>query len=468
MADERVLHSEAARTIPARDASAAIDEPVVPARQLRRSPGASWGLWLKGNLNRLVGLLAITAFAVAVAVAVSAGGRGERGQPAGFAEADAAPAAAVAVIRVEKELIEIVDSYAGLIEPRERFSLGFEISGRLVEFGRNAQGEELDEGDRVEAGQLLARLDDRNYQYQLAEAQAAVRQASAQLADAKARLEDAQSDLERANRLRRAGGQAITESEYQDLVTKLSVAQAQVDTAEAQAAIAAARVQTALKALEDTRLVSPIDGVISARLVNLSESVNPHQPVFEVLDVASVLLVVGVPEAYVGALRPGQKVHVELLARDQFGRPRASYQGTVFRVGESADQTTALFKVEVLLPNPAGELKPGLIARAGIVVDEIEGFRIPLGAAIFRDRETYLFTAGADGRAHRLDLDHWIEQGRELIVAELPPEHRTIVVRGQHRLIEGRKLRIVELGGLPLPETEPELLLRSAAQDSAS
>ncbi len=465
VADESVAHSEtaqAARTAQAREAGSEVDGPAILARSARPKSGTSWGYWLKRNVNRLVGLLAITAFAVAVAVAVSAGGRGERDEPGELAEADAAPAAPVAVIRVEKESVEIIDSYPGLIEPRERFSLGFEIPGRLVEFGRNELGKDLDEGDRVKAGQLLARLDDRNYQYQLAEAQAAVRQASAQLLDAKARLEDAQSDLGRADQLRRAGGRAITESEYQDFVTKVSVAQAQVDTAEAQAAIAAARVQTATKALEDARLVSPVDGVVSARLLNLLESVSPHQPVFEILEVEEVLLVLGVPEAYEAAIRPGQSVHVELLARDQFGRPRPSYQGTVFRVGQSADQTTGLFKVEVLVSNPTGELKPGLIARAGIVVDEIAGFRIPIGAAIFRDSETYLFAAGKDGRAHRVALEDWIEQGRELILQELPAEHRTIVVRGQHRLIEGRKVRIVELEGVPLEQAERDLLLRDS------
>jgi len=468
VADEGVPRREASPPDRPGAAGTETNESAIVAESIRPNRPLSWGYWLKRNVNRLVGLLAVTGFAAAVAVAVSAGGRGERDDPDAPTEVEAAPAAPVAVIRVERESIDITDRYPGLIEPRERFSLGFEIPGRVAEFGRNENELDLDEGDRVRAGQLLARLDDRNYRYQLAEAQAAARQASAQLTDAKARLEDAQSDLGRADQLRRAGGHAITESEYQDLVTAVSVAQAQVDTAEAQAAIAAARVQSAAKALEDTQLISPVDGVISARLVNLGESVNPQQIVFEILEVEEVLLVVGVPEAYVGAIRPGQEVHVELLARDQFGRVRPSYQGTVFRVGESADQTSGLFKVEVLLPNPAGELKPGLIARAHIVVDTIDGFRIPIGAVIFRDSETYLFAAGEDGKAHRVDLDHWIEQGRDLILEELAPEYHRIVVRGQHRLIEGRKVRIVELEGVPLEQTERELLLRSSADKPGS
>jgi len=444
-------------------------ERVAAAIAVRPEQGTGGSLWVKRNVGRLVGLIAVTAFAVAVAVTVSAGGRGERDRVEDPVDPQAAPAAPVAVVRVGEESIEIIDSYPGLIEPRERFVLGFEIGGRVVEFGRNEQGQDLDEGDRVKPGQLLARLDDRTWQYQLSEAQAQARQAQAQLAEAKAHLEDAQSDLRRAEQLRRAGGHAITESEYQDLVTKLAVAQAQAATAEAQVALAEARVQAAAKALEDARLVSPIEGVISARLVNPGESVSPHQTVFEILDVEEVLLVVGVPEANIGPIQPGRRVRVELLARDQFGRPRPSYEGTVFRVAEAADQTTGLFKVEILVPNPAGELKPGLIARANIVVSQLKGFRIPLSAVLFREEATYFFAVDSQGRAHRVDLDEWIEQEHDVIVKQLPAEYRTIVVRGQHRLVEGRKVRIVNLDGVSLEqEQERDLLLRGAAAKLSS
>jgi len=421
-------------------------ERVAAAIAVRPEQGTGGSLWVKRNVGRLVGLIAVTAFAVAVAVTVSAGGRGERDRVEDPVDPQAAPAAPVAVVRVEEESIEIIDSYPGLIEPRERFVLGFEIGGRVVEFGRNEQGQDLDEGDRVKPGQLLARLDDRTWQYQLSEAQAQARQAQAQLAEAKAHLEDAQSDLRRAEQLRRAGGHAITESEYQDLVTKLAVAQAQAATAEAQVALAEARVQAAAKALEDARLVSPIEGVISARLVNPGESVSPHQTVFEILDVEEVLLVVGVPEANIGPIQPGRRVRVELLARDQF-----------------------VFKVEILVPNPAGELKPGLIARANIVVSQLKGFRIPLSAVLFREEATYFFAVDSQGRAHRVDLDEWIEQEHDVIVKQLPAEYRTIVVRGQHRLVEGRKVRIVNLDGVSLEqEQERDLLLRGAAAKLSS
>jgi multidrug efflux pump subunit AcrA (membrane-fusion protein) len=163
----------------------------------------------------------------------------------------------------------------------------------------------------------------------------------------------------------------------------------------------------------------------------------------ELIQVEEVLLVVGVPEAFVGDIQVGQTAHVDLFAQDRFRRKRPSLRGTVHRVAEAADDSTGLFEVEILVPNQEGVLKPGRIGLAHIVVQRCDGFRVPITCAVFRDGKTWLFSVGDDDKAHSFKVERWIEQGPDMILSELPPEHQRIVVRGQHRLVDGRSVREV-------------------------
>ena len=394
---------------------------------------------MKSVIGRvLVGLLIVAAFSLVVVATVGVGVLGWGAPDGGDKPTAIVRPSPVCVKQVELASIEITDSYSGMIRPMERFSLGFEIAGRVEVLGTGADGEPLDEGHRVTAGQVLAKLEEDILEARLREAQA--------------RNKQALDNLDRGERLKGRQAGAISETEYQSLLTEV--------------ALTAARLDVAKENLEDATLTSPVGGVIARRLINVGESVNPQQTVFEVLQVDDVLLVVGVPEAFVGEIRRGQPVHVELLARDRFRRKRPELEGPVWRVAEAADDTTGLFEIEVLIDNPDGRLKPGLIGLAHIVVDRIQGFRVPLTSAVFRDDKTLLFSVGEDRKAHGFELEHWIEQGPDLILSELPPEHRTLVVRGQHRLVEGRAVEVVQLDDETPVERAPEAPVQTATRES--
>jgi len=387
-----------------------------------------------------VGLLIVIGFGLIILVTLGIGVLGWGAPEAEEEQEVRIPPSPVAVRKVELEPIEIIRSYSGMIRPMERFGLGFEIAGRVMELGVNRQGEPLDEGDRVGPGDLLARLDNRVL--------------VARLKEAKAQLEQSQADLNRVRLLESRQPGAVSQSELDERRTASALAQAQFDMAE--------------KNLEDARLVWPakVPGVISKRLVKPGESVTPHETVFEVIQVDEVLLVVGVPESEVSEIRVKQPVHVELFARDRFRQRRPRLEGRVQQVGEAADDTTGLFEVEIKLPNPDGRLKPGLIALGRIVIDSVEGFRVSVTNAVFRGDETFLFTVGEDEKAHRFVLDHYIEQGPDLILSQLPPAHRLVVVRGQHRLVEGRPVEVVPSGTEGPIEMDREIPVRTPATAS--
>lgn len=397
---------------------------------------------MKSRFSQYLGLILLTG--VATFIALTAGlGRffGVLSAPTAHDASTADVRVPVEIVDAKPEAIEVLRQYSGMIRPRERYALSFQIPGQIAELGVDAEGQPLDEGDAVKAGQFVARLDDRIL--------------SAQCKEAKARLEKAQYDYNLANELRARNRNALSDAEFQDRITQVALTEAAVEMAE--------------KRLTDARITAPVDGVISKRYYKAGEAINLHEPVFDMIEVDTVLLTLGVPESEIREIRVGQKVHVNLLARDMFGQQPASIEGEVYRVDEAADDKTGLFEVEVELPNPQGALKPGLVATGRIVVDVVEGFRLPKVAVVFRDGRTSLFSVDAKNAARQSFPQRWIEQENSVVVPvdQLAEESRRVIVRGQHRLIEGRAVQIApEAGAVPVENPPAGRAPRGAAEAS--
>ncbi len=426
---------------------------------------------MKRRVGKVIGLFVVTLFALAVMYV--SGGRNDFGaevKPIDSEESIADTLAPVTVQPLTRQRIEIIDSYAGTIEPLERFSLAFQLAGRIESLGANESGRPLDIGDRVKAGQVLAQLDTRIL--------------IARREEANANLENAQTEYQRLVNLRERSAGAVTQTAFQTATQTLAVAKAMKDIAE--------------KNLEDAQLISPVDGVISARMVNAGESINLHQPAFELVQVDKVLLTVGVPESRIIAIqkqfnetrRTAQpntaagkpdptsdfKVYVRRFDTSSNLESDTILQGTVYQIAETVSNRNGLFEVEVLLDNSQRLLKPGVVGKADFVIREIDGFQIPVESVVFNDRVASIFFAqmapdqatstvdfaGMDVAevpnyvAHRIEIPSYIEQGRNFVLADLPKNHELLIVQGQHRLVEGRPLEI--MSGMDTTSTEASQL----------
>jgi len=288
----------------------------------------------------------------------------------------AAPKSPVVLASVQVQMCEIISTYAGKIQPWETYLIGFPSTGRIVSLGTHRSGRPLDEGDRVQAGQVLAKMDDRVF--------------LANKSEAAAQVEKVTSDLQRAQRVRLANRSAVSDSELQKWVTDLARAHAQYEIA--------------VKNLDDATLHAPVDATISKRMIKSGESVSPNQIVFELIENHDVLLVVDVPETQIRELEQRKRAiaaaprdtvfraYVQLEGRDRFGTPWPRLEGEVYRIPEVADTRTGLFAVEIRLSNSDRLLRPGMVATADIVTSRIPGYPIPEAAIIFRQRRAYLFT----------------------------------------------------------------------------
>lgn len=422
-------------------------------------------------------LTVVTIFAVGVMWQLSAKSQLEKKKaevPLRALPEVSAPKSPVTVAAVQVEDCEIISTHAGKIQPWETYQIGFPVMGRVQTLGANANGQALDEGDRVEAGQVLATMDDRVYR--------------AQKSEAAARIEQVTSDLQRAQRARQTNRAAVSDSELQKWVTDLALARAQHEIA--------------VKNLDDATLRAPVDATISKRMIKSGESVNPNQVVFELVENKEVLLVVDVPETRIRELEERMRAvgeskrsggsereavfraHVHLEGRDRFGNPWPTLDGEVYRIPEVAEPRTGLFAVEIRLPNAERLLRPGMVATADIITASIPGYKIPELAVIFRQRQAFMFTVDSEPaqmellywkvgptsihRARRVELEQWIDQGEYVIIPESEAQLTSVITRGQFRLADHQVVRVMNLEelspGMAGPTVEKSAPVKIAAE----
>lgn len=218
----------------------------------------------------------------------------------------------------------------------------------------------VEEGDRVKPGQLLAQLD--------------ASSAANSLAQSSAQLRKAQSTYDRASK-------AI----QKQLIPKAEYDQDMYDMQAQQAATRGASLQ-----LSWTRVVAPIGGVISKRMVKQGNLVQANQSIFHIVDMDPLTATLNVPEREIGTLKPGQSVKLSVDAL-----PGKDFAGSIERIAPVVDATSGTFRVTCLFDNTAQgnqELRPGMFGRIDIVYDQRrDALVVPRSALIDEDGETAVF-----------------------------------------------------------------------------
>lgn len=217
--------------------------------------------------------------------------------------------------------------YVGTVEEESATALSFPVQGTVTALTAG-------EGQRVPAGQVLARLDERNLQSVYNGAQASLAQA-----------EDA---MKRLQMLYDNG--SLPEIKYVEAQTKLEQARSME--------------QVARKNLDDSRLTSPFTGVIGKRAVEAGENVMPGQSVYTLLKTDIVKVKIPVPENEIAGIGRDQAARITVAALGD-----RSYSGMVKEKGVTANPVSHTYEVRIPLPNPGGELMPGMVCRVTLEGD---------------------------------------------------------------------------------------------------
>jgi RND family efflux transporter MFP subunit len=268
--------------------------------------------------------------------------------------ATAAPATtvAVAVAPVQSSEEPVTLDATGGFEAAESSDVAPETSGRV-------SATLVDVGDYVRSGAVLVRVTGVNAGLRLDEARAAVDRAAAnvKLADAQNTL--AQTTAARYEALLATGDVSRTVADQAR--TQAETAQQSANTARASLAEARAQLALAEKAVADVVVVAPFSGFISDRKVSTGEYVQPSTAVVTLVSVDPLRLRLTVPSAQAGQISVGQDVTATV---DAF--PGRTFRGRITAVSPAYAAESRSLLVEARVPNPGGDLKPGMFAVAQI------------------------------------------------------------------------------------------------------
>jgi RND family efflux transporter MFP subunit len=214
-----------------------------------------------------------------------------------------------------------------------------------------------------------------------------------------------------------------------------SVAANDLDRMESTARQTAAAAALARKRLVDTRLVSPISGVIARRAIERGTTVTTGETAFTIVDLDVVKVRIGVSEADIDLMRRGQRATVRLPALAD-----ATFIGQVTSVGVTADQTTRTYAVEISVPNPTHRLKVGMVAEATVEGNgRISAITVP-ATAIARnaDRAPLLYMLDPKtNRVHGRRVTVGATYGGAIEITSGITAGDLVVVAGQQRVRDG-------------------------------
>ncbi len=309
-----------------------------------------------------------------------------------------------------------------------RATLSVEAPGRVIAL-------EIEDGQRVEAGDVLLRLDVGRTAVAASAATAAVAQAEAALA---------QAERERALAERLAASGSASQRNVDQSRDATAIAQAALATAQAQARVTR-------RGLTEAVLRAPFAGTIVERRVELGEYLGPGTPVAILMDTSALRADVLLDPRDALDVRPGAAVTARV-----FARPDERFVGEVVRVGEAIDAQTRRLPVEVEILDPEHRLRPGLVARFEVAVGEPQAvLTIDADCAFERFELTQVYAVDAEGVAHRRTVTLGpIADGRAAVIEGLTAGER-VVREGQDRVLDGQPVRVVDPEA-PEPRTAAE------------
>jgi membrane fusion protein, multidrug efflux system len=309
------------------------------------------------------------------------------------AEKSAAPAADVVqigsenVVQVSTGTVVVGPIVSGELKAEKEANVRAEVGGSMVEVA-------VLEAQPVQKGALLGRIETRTLEDAKQSASSAVRSAENQLSVAR-------REAERTEKLVSAGALAARD---------LDVVNNSVTAAEAQVADAKSRLASADRALGDTVIRAPFQGIVSKRSVNAGDVVSNGTELFTIIDPSSMKLEASVPSDDLRALRAGAVVEFTVRGYD------TAFHGRIERIAPQADAATRQVPIYVAIPNVGGRLVAGLFAEGRVVSQSASGMVVPSNAVNTIDPSKPWVLRVTDGKTERVNVTLGLRDPRSELV----------------------------------------------------
>ena len=333
-------------------------------------------------------------------------------------------------------------AFPGQAEANEEADLSFRLAGSLIELSANI-------GDIVKKGQVLAKLDPKDFEVRL-------RAAEEELSSAKANLEIANIELNRQQSLVKNKVAAQQELER---------AAALVEFHKSNVAAATSKRDIAQSELSYAQLTAPFDGLIAARYVQNFQTVQAKQPVVRLLDTSRIKFGVDLPETVMPLLPYVKEIWVMFQAA-----PETKLPATIQEISHEASRTTRTYRVTVVMDQPQNvQILPGmsgeLRARVEPPSTQPKAMEV-LASALFEESDgttSVWLVDPSTMTVHRQPVKTSRPTTSGFLVEGLKTG-QTVVTAGVHYLKEGQKVRILDSGA---EVTEPVGLTNASPQQTA-
>jgi membrane fusion protein (multidrug efflux system) len=317
-----------------------------------------------------------------------------------------AAAIPVEVATVREDDVAAYYSGTTTIEADEQATVVSQITGVVLEI-------HAEEGQFVEAGTVLARVEPDRYRLEVDRNDAD--------------LKRLQMDYQRKKEL--FDRKLVSAEDFERVSAEYEAQKAQVELARLD--------------LRYTQIRAPISGFVSERMIRAGNLVELHQAVYRITSYDPLLAVLHVPERELRVLHQGLGVSVRLDAL-----PGTIFKGSVTRISPVVDPATGTFRVTAEIDDADGLLKPGLFVRVDILYDMRRGVPvIPRTAVITEDEQNHVFVIGEDGSATRRAIRLGYERNGIVEVTDGVSSGERVVTAGKGSLSDGVRVEVVGAAG---------------------
>lgn len=302
---------------------------------------------------------------------------------------------AVSVETVSVREVPQIASYTSTVEPYAKNNIAPQSGGRITKIN-------VEVGDFVKKGQVVAEID------------------KTQLLQVELQMKNNEIEYNRLKGLYDAGGLSQSDLDAIELAYRVSKTNYE-------------------NLLENSVLISPIDGVITARNYDVGDMYTMGQPIYTVQQITPVKLIVGISEVDYTKVKKGDKVELSVDAI-----PGKLFSGKVNRIYPTVDVATRTFSVEIIVENADRVLRPGMFARVSVNFGVNNSVVVPDLAVVKQSGsgERFIYVLNPDNTVEYKKVTLGRRMGAEYEVLEGIADGAVVVTKGQSRLKDGVKVRI--------------------------
>jgi RND family efflux transporter MFP subunit len=310
------------------------------------------------------------------------------------------PATNVMTLELNPHIIRDRITFPGVIKAWVQLDVLSEVQGKLIDIS-------IKEGDVVKKGQLLAKIDPRDYKNAFLSIKATYKAALASV------------------------------KRLKELYQKQLATQSQLDDAIAQMEIAKANMDTSSLNLERCAIRAPISGIVNSRYVDKGQYINLSEKIIEIIQMDKVKAVVGIPESDVDAVRTLKHFNVTIDALNK------SFQASRYFLSKTADTTARLYNLEMTIHNADYQILPDMFVRVEIVKREIEnGIIAPLYSILTRNNQRLAFIE-REGHAHVCQVELGLQEKWHIEIKKGLNIGDRLIVMGHRDVSDGQPVNVI-------------------------